>query len=116
MPHTTTQQIRDEMHSIDRDIWNLEDLLREDDDEYEPVTLALSHKRRRRPLSPRSELRESTKTTTDPFWADQAHWMIRATLNVLFAKRKTLYRKLRAEYRRNSGMRRGKPVPSDRTI
>jgi hypothetical protein len=103
-PATVTQQLRDEMHAIDRLIWGLEDALSYGDPEYERLKLPLARKRRRRlRLAPRCErVQEELREGQDgAFWKEQAGRVIRHALNVLLAKRALLYRMLRAEYRRN---------------
>jgi len=120
----STQAIRNEMHAIDVEIRQLEDVLSQGDEEYEPARLPLALKRPRRRLLPRRDLR--LQHEEDPFWTEQARRMIeaaacwfkeypmgdktlasvfttiRASLDDLLAKRKAVYRRLRAAYRHNS--------------
>lgn len=99
----STQVIRNEMHAIDMEIRQLEDVLSDGDEEYEPVRLPLALKRPRRRILPRRDLEE--RRDDDPFWVQQAKRIIGAILADLLAKRKAVYRRLRAAYRHNSEQR-----------
>lgn len=70
------------------------------DEEYEPASLPLALKRRRRRILPRREFEE--RHEEHPFWAEQAKRIIASTLADLLAKRKAVYQRLRAAYRHNS--------------
>ena len=89
-----TRPIRDEMHSLDREIRRIEMVISQGDDEYEFPALPLACKRRR--------VIQSHFDEPPALVPEEQRQLLERSLHDLLAKRETLYRALRTAYRKNS--------------